>query len=107
MTFSNIAELDEYLSRLGPVYLHIQEYRITHSHLHLRIVGDHFRDLKCNIYLSDTTYISGPTEGGPWRVRAHELESKHDRVIEIAEESRQFVARALRVQITEHDEAAQ
>jgi hypothetical protein len=104
MNFATIAELDDYLSQLGLVHLYIREYRITHSYLHLSVAGEHFHDVKCNIYLTDCTYLCGPPQGGPWRLRASELVGDGDRIIEIAEDTRRFFVRGLRVHVVDKDE---
>lgn len=104
MKLDTTTDLDEYLTQIGPVQVYIQEYRLTHSYLHLRVVGKHFRDLKCNVYLFDTLHIAGPPQGGPWQLRAAEIVSRGERVIEIASEAREFVVRALRMSATDYDE---
>jgi hypothetical protein len=103
MNFTTIAELDDYLTKLEFVHLYIKEFRITHSYLHLLITGERFHDVKCNIYMTDCTYISGPPQGGPWRLRASELHGGN-RIIEISEYERRFFVRALRVQLVDKDE---
>jgi len=62
---------NEQLRTLGPVWVHLKEYRITFGYLHLLLVDRGFRRLG-DVYLVDCESISGPTSGGPWAIRVAE-----------------------------------
>jgi hypothetical protein len=58
-------EVNALLQGLGPVWVHMAEYRMTHGHLHLLLTDEHCRQV-ADVYLSDCLHIAGPTSGGPW-----------------------------------------
>jgi hypothetical protein len=91
-------EIDAALRRLGAVFVHLKEYRETHSHLHIRFTIGGVGDL-AHLYLADCYWISGPTFGGPWAVEMTEASEDNQRILRFAAAGETLVIKALRAQL--------
>lgn len=94
--------IQEALTGLGPVYLYLAEYRMTHGYLHLRLTREGFHDVKAHLYLVDCDYISGTTLVGPCKVSLRmEREENQDVLVLSAEPNVRggFTAKGLRISI--------
>jgi hypothetical protein len=89
-----IEELNRILTSPGAVQMQIQEYRSTHGYLAIVLTDGDNR--QCGLlYMSDCSYICGPTSGGPfsWSITSEPGERCEELVIRGGE----LMARALRV----------
>lgn len=88
------------LAQIGPVYVYINEYRLTHRYLHLRLTGNGYHDHIGDLYLSDCFHICGPTDGGPWDLVVREVKVNGDKCIVLSDGTGDFSAQCLRIVLT-------
>lgn len=85
------------LRALGHVWIHLNEYRITHGYLHLLVTGREFRPKLADVYFSDCATICGPTSGGPWEIDTSLAKLDEGSIVVMRAGGGDFVVRALRV----------
>lgn len=90
-------QLADQLAGLGPAWVYLYEYRITHAYLHITVRDKSFSRL-ADLYLTDCISICGPTSGGPWHLTATIIAGERDTEFEIATLDRLLVVRALRAE---------
>lgn len=89
------------LADLGPVYVYIFEYRITHGYMHLALTGTSYHDRLADLYLGDCSFISGPTQGGPWKmVLKQATDNEGHPVLVLRSGSDSFIVHCQRASIT-------
>ena len=96
MQYIDVNQIDEQLAKIGPIRSRIQEYRLTMGYLHVELRADDYTK-RGDIYLSDTLFICGPTDGGPWMFRATAIEEDRQKAIKVSAGGDAFYVKALRV----------
>jgi hypothetical protein len=66
------------------------------GYLHVELRADDYTK-RGDIYFSNTLFICGPTQGGPWEFRAVEIEENGQAAIKVSAGADTFYVKALRV----------
>jgi hypothetical protein len=66
-----VPEVNRILTELGPVWVMLNEYQLTHAGLHLLLLAEgrpRPPDRVADVYMSECISIHSPTMGGPLRL---------------------------------------
>jgi hypothetical protein len=96
MMISNPLDVEKELERMGPVWVYVEDYRLTHGRLTLRLTDKAFHSVRGRIVMTECIHISGPTLCGPVRLSIVQIEEDGDRIVRLATENDQLVVKALR-----------
>lgn len=85
MTITDPVRISTELAGLGAnLYLRAIEFRETHSHLHVRLTGLGFRDVKGDLYFSDCVFVRFQPVTGPVSIELSETVDASDQRVWIA-----------------------
>jgi len=102
MQYVDLNEIAEQLAKIGSVRSRIHEYRLTMGYLHVEMAADDYTK-RGDIYFSNTLFVCGPTQGGPWEFRATAIEENGQAAIKVSAGDDTFYVKALRVALSVPD----